>query len=118
MSFGTSSPPAVRFAVIARDKSKLPSEVRARAEVIEGSHGDAAVIDQALDGANALFWLAPPDPTHTLDEVYLDFTRPAADAIRRSGVARGRFCHRARPGHSVARSGWSGHRVHPQWTTC
>ena len=74
--------------VIARDKSRLPDDVRDSVEVIEGSHGDAAVIHQALDGADALFWLAPPDPTRTLDEVYLDFTRPAADAIRRRGVAR------------------------------
>jgi uncharacterized protein YbjT (DUF2867 family) len=74
--------------VIVRDAARLPDAVRGRVEVIEGSHGDAAVIDRALDGADALFWLAPPDSTRTLEEVYLDFTRPAAEAIRRHRVAR------------------------------
>lgn len=74
--------------VVVRDASRLPDDVRDSAEIIEGSHGDPAVIDRALDGADALFWLAPPDATRTLDEAYLDFTRPAAEAIRRRGVAR------------------------------
>lgn len=74
--------------VIARDASKLPDSVAIRAEVIEGSHGDAEVIDRALNGADALFWLAPPDTSRTLEEAYLDFARPAVDAIRRHGVAR------------------------------
>ena len=72
--------------VVARDASKLPAQVRERAEVVEGSHGDASVIDRALEGADALFWLAPPDATKTLEAAYLDFTRPAAEAIRRCGV--------------------------------
>ncbi len=74
--------------LIARDPGKLPPAVRDRAEVIEGSHGDAAVVERALDGAEALFWLAPPTPSETLDATYLDFTRPAALAVRRCGVAR------------------------------
>ena len=32
--------------------------------------------------------MAPPTPGETLDETYLDFTRPAAEAIRRLGVPR------------------------------
>ena len=74
--------------VIARDARKLPQAVRARAEIVEGSHGDPAVVDRAFAGAEALFWLAPPNPSDTLDGTYLDFTRPAAAAIRRHGVAR------------------------------
>ena len=72
--------------IVVRDPSKLPVQVRQRAEVVEGSHGDAAVIDKALQGADALFWLAPPDSKKTLEAAYVDFTRPAADAIRRHGV--------------------------------
>ena len=72
--------------VVARDPSKLPVAVRERAQVVKGSHGDAAVIDRALEGADALFWLVPPDASLTLDEAYPDFTRPAAEAIRRRGV--------------------------------
>ena len=72
--------------VIVRDAGKLPQAVRDRAEVIEGSHGDAAVADHAFEGARAVFWVAPPTPRETLAEAYIDFTRPAADAIRRHGV--------------------------------
>ena len=74
--------------LIVRDAAKLPDAIRDRAEVIEGSHGDAAVVDRAFDGAAAVFWLVPPDPTKTLDEAWLDYTRPAAGAIRHHAVQR------------------------------
>jgi len=74
--------------LIVRDPTKLPSTLRDRAEIIEGSHGDASVMDRALEGADALFWLAPPAWTQTLEEAYIDFTRPAAADIRRHAVAR------------------------------
>ncbi len=74
--------------VVVRYAGKLPQNVREKVEVIEGSHGDAAIVDRALDGAEAAFWVVPPTPGKTLDETYLDFTRPAADAIRRLGVPR------------------------------
>ena len=72
--------------VIARDPSRLPERVRARAEVVQGSHGDAGAITKALAGADRLFWLVPPPPfSHpgSAERYYLDFTRPAA---RRSGA--------------------------------
>lgn len=74
--------------VVVRDRKRLPEAVASRVEVVEGSHGDAAVIDAALVGAEALFWVAPPDTSRTLEETYLDFTRPAVDAIRAHSVAR------------------------------
>ena len=37
--------------LIVRDAAKLPREVRACVEVIEGSHGDANVVDRAFRGA-------------------------------------------------------------------
>lgn len=74
--------------VVVRDAAKLADGVADRVEVVEGSHGDEGTIDRALDGATSLFWLAPPDPGKTLDKVYLDFTRPAVDAIRRHAVKR------------------------------
>ncbi|MBD5655104.1 MAG: NmrA family NAD(P)-binding protein, partial [Candidatus Eremiobacteraeota bacterium] len=74
--------------VIVRDAGRLAPQVRERVEIIEGSHGDAAVVDRAFAGADAVFWLAPPDSRRTLEEVYLDFTRPAAEAFRRHAVAR------------------------------
>ena len=77
--------------VIARDPSRLPARVRshAEAEVVQGSHGDAGVITKALAGADRLFWLVPPPPfSHpgSAERYYLDFTRPACEAIRGLGV--------------------------------
>lgn len=74
--------------VIARAPHKLSETVRERVEVIEGSHGDAAVVEQAFEGADAVFWVAPPDMTKTKEEAYVEFTRPAAETIRRLGVRR------------------------------
>ncbi len=74
--------------VVVRDAGKLPQNIREKVEVIEGSHGDAVIVDRAFDGAEAVFWVVPPTPGETLEETYLDFTRPAADAIRRLGVPR------------------------------
>jgi uncharacterized protein YbjT (DUF2867 family) len=74
--------------VITRSRDKLSHDVLDHAEVIEGSHGDAAVIDRALAGADALFWVAPPDSSKEVDAAYLEFTRPAVEAIRRHGVKR------------------------------
>jgi uncharacterized protein YbjT (DUF2867 family) len=75
--------------VIARDPSRLPERVRARAEVVPGSHGDADAITRALAGADRLFWLVPPRPfSHpgSAERYYLDFTRPACEAIRDLGA--------------------------------
>ena len=74
--------------MVVRDAAKLADEVRDQVDVVEGSHGEQAVVDRAFDSADAVFWLAPPDTTRTPDEVYLEFTRPAVDAFRRHDVKR------------------------------
>ena len=75
--------------VIARDPSCLPSQTRERVEVVQGSHGDIDVVSQAFAGADAVFWLVPPDPhAKSVEAAYVDFTRPACDAIRSVGVRR------------------------------
>jgi len=77
--------------VVARDPSRIPQEIRQHIEVIQGSHGDAAPIEKALTGADTLFWLIPPEPLMTLnsvDQAYVGFTKPAAEAIRKCGVKR------------------------------
>ena len=74
--------------LIVRDPARLPPDVRERVEVVEGSHGDAAVVDRAFQGADAVFWLCPPVRTATPDAQTVEFTRPAADAIRHHGVPR------------------------------
>ena len=52
---------ASRSGVIVRDPSRLLAEVRERVKVVQGSHGDIDVVDQAFQGAGAVFWLVPPD---------------------------------------------------------
>ena len=74
--------------VIVRDAKKLTDEVRSRVEVAEGSHGDRAVVDRAVAGAAAGFWLSPAAPRRPLEEAYLDFTQPAAETFKRHGVGR------------------------------
>jgi uncharacterized protein YbjT (DUF2867 family) len=70
--------------VIVRDPSRLDDAVREQVQVIVGSHDDPAVLDQALDGARALFWLIPPSMrANSAQEYYLSFARPAVAAIRR-----------------------------------
>lgn len=75
--------------VIAREPARLSAGVRERAEVVQGSHGDARVVAQAFDGADAVFWLLPSDPRAAgAEEAFLGFTRPAAEAMRGLGVER------------------------------
>jgi uncharacterized protein YbjT (DUF2867 family) len=73
--------------VIVRDPSRLDDAIRDRVQVIAGSHDNPAVLDQALDGAQGLFWLVPPTMQgNSAEEYYLSFARPAATAIRRYQV--------------------------------
>jgi uncharacterized protein YbjT (DUF2867 family) len=75
--------------VIARDRSELPADVRDNLDIVEGSHGDEAVVDKAFAGADAVFWLAPPDPrAPSVEAAFAGFTRPAAEAFNRHGVGR------------------------------
>ncbi|MFB6768332.1 NAD(P)H-binding protein [Streptomyces sp. NPDC056337] len=72
--------------VIVRDPARLPEAVRERVEVVTGSHGDPAVVDRAFAGADAVFWLVPPDASRTPEDAYRGFTRPAANALAAHGV--------------------------------
>jgi uncharacterized protein YbjT (DUF2867 family) len=75
--------------VIVRDPARLPSQVLDRVDVVPGSHRDPAVVTRAFAGAETVFWLVPPDyRTHDVDASYVDFTRPAAEALSRQGVRR------------------------------
>lgn len=80
--------PEFTVRVIARDPARLPEEVRAQAEVVCGSTDDAALLETALDGMDALFWCTPP-PVPQETEVrghYERFARAAAAAVRQAGT--------------------------------
>jgi uncharacterized protein YbjT (DUF2867 family) len=69
--------------VIVRDPAKLSDAVHDRVDIVAGSHSDPDVVDRAFDGADAVFWLVPPNPHATsLDDAYLRFTQPAVRALR------------------------------------
>src|SRR5437016_2541781 len=75
--------------VIARDPSRLPTQTRERVEVVQGSHRDRDVVNQAFAGADTVFWLVPADPrAASVAAAYVDFSRPACEAFRRQGVER------------------------------
>jgi uncharacterized protein YbjT (DUF2867 family) len=79
----------VPIRVIVRDPARLPAQTRKRVEVVQGSHGDAALVNRAFTGADSVFWTVPPDPrAKSVEAVYLDFTRPACAAFRSQGVER------------------------------
>ncbi|MEU9078280.1 NAD(P)H-binding protein [Kitasatospora sp. NPDC048538] len=73
--------------VIARDPARIPAGLRDRIDVVTGSHYDPAVLDRALDGADALFWNAAPNPAAaTLDEVYAGAAATAAELLAAHGT--------------------------------
>jgi uncharacterized protein YbjT (DUF2867 family) len=75
--------------VIVRDPSHLPSRTLGHVEVLQGSHGDFDTVNRAFAGADAVFWLVPPDPhAESVEAAYVDFTRPATEALRSQGVKR------------------------------
>ncbi|MEU5901816.1 NAD(P)H-binding protein [Streptomyces venezuelae] len=75
-----------RLRVVVRDPARLPDALREQVEVITGSHGDAKVVDRAFEGADAVFWLVPPDASQPPEDAYSSFSRPAAAALVNHGV--------------------------------
>ncbi len=75
--------------LIVRDPSKIPAHIRERVEIIEGSHGETEIVEQAFKGADSLFWLVPPDfAAQSLEGAYTGFSQPAARAIKTHNVKR------------------------------
>jgi uncharacterized protein YbjT (DUF2867 family) len=75
--------------VIARDPSAFTANERYRVDVVEGSHADATVVDEAFADADAVFWLTPPDPrAPSVEAAFVGFTRPATEAFKKHGVSR------------------------------
>ena len=78
-----------RVTVISRNPEKVASFVGRGADLVEGSIDDPAVLDRAFSGADAVFWLTPPD---YLRPDFLDWAKrtaeAAAGAARRNGLRR------------------------------
>lgn len=73
--------------VIARDPSRIPLQTLERIEVVQGSQDDIDVVTRAFTGADAVFWLPPPDShAKSVEAAYVDFTRPACGAFKSQGV--------------------------------
>jgi uncharacterized protein YbjT (DUF2867 family) len=75
--------------VIVRDPAKLPADIRARVEIVQGSSDDEGVLMRALEGVESLFFVVPPSfTTNDAMEYHHQFTRPACRAIQSQGVKR------------------------------
>jgi uncharacterized protein YbjT (DUF2867 family) len=75
--------------VIVRDPARLPTHIRERVEVVQGSHGDLDVVTRAFAGADSVFWLVPPDHrAESVEAAYVGFSRPACDAFKSQEVKR------------------------------
>jgi uncharacterized protein YbjT (DUF2867 family) len=75
--------------LITRDPSKIADNVRSRVQLVQGSHGEAEVVNRAFVDADTVFWLLPPNPhAESLEAAFVDFTRPAAAALKTHKVKR------------------------------
>jgi len=81
-----SAPAGEELRVVVRDPARLPEAARGRVAAVTGSHADPGVLDQAFAGADAVFWLVPPDSSKTPHEAWTEFTRPAVKALSAHGV--------------------------------
>ncbi len=66
-------------AVIVRDPAKLAPEVRERAIVHQGDLYDTAFVQKVTEGADALFWLTPPN--YTAPDWKASYVDSAASAV-------------------------------------
>ncbi len=84
---GSASSSGEKLRVIVRDPARLPSPARDRVDVVAGSHSDADVVGRAFAGADAVFWVVPPDVhAPSLQAAFSGFTRAAAQAFKAHGV--------------------------------
>ncbi|MFE7930079.1 NAD(P)H-binding protein [Streptomyces sp. NPDC057456] len=75
--------------VIVRDPARLAPRIRARVEVVQGSHADPAVLKEACAGADRIFWLVPPTPgAVSVEGHFRAFTEPLCEVIGGQGVER------------------------------
>lgn len=77
----------IRPTVIVRDPSRIDPGVLTEVEALVGDQRDAAVLDRAFAGADAVFWLSPPDYSHAAPiEDYRSYGDAAVVALRNHKV--------------------------------
>lgn len=74
--------------LIARHPDKVRDLEARGARVVQGSIDDAAVLERALEGARALFWLTPPAMRPDWSDWAVQTGKQAAEAARRRDVKR------------------------------
>jgi len=74
--------------VISRSADKVTDLVKRGAKQVEGSTDDAAVLDRALAGAEALFWVTPPPTRPDFGSWAQEAAHTAAQAVKKHGVKR------------------------------
>jgi uncharacterized protein YbjT (DUF2867 family) len=74
--------------VLSRDRKKVDELSRRGARVIEGSFEDPALLAEALEGAEALFWLTPPPARPDYYAWAIECAKRAAEAAKHAGVRR------------------------------
>lgn len=73
--------------VVVRDPRRLSPAIRDRVDIVEGSHRDAAVVDKAFAGTDAVFWLMPSDlRAPDVMTSYVEASRPGVEAVTAHGV--------------------------------
>lgn len=77
-----------KLTVISRSADKVADLVQRGARLVEGSTDEAAVLDRALAGAEALFWLTPPAVRPDFIAWAQEAARTAAKAVKAHGVKR------------------------------
>jgi uncharacterized protein YbjT (DUF2867 family) len=74
--------------VLSRDKKKVDELTRRGAHVVEGSFEEPALLEKALEGAEALFWLTPPPARPDYYAWATKCAKQAAAAAKQAGVRR------------------------------
>jgi uncharacterized protein YbjT (DUF2867 family) len=78
-----------RVRVIARDPARLPSQTHERVEVVQGRTPTPVSFARHSPALMPSSGSCPPNPrTASVEAAYLDFTRPACDALKSQGVQR------------------------------
>jgi uncharacterized protein YbjT (DUF2867 family) len=77
-----------QITVLSRNKKKVDELLRRGARVVEGSFEEPALLAEALEGAEALFWLTPPPARPDYYAWATKCAKQAAMAAKKAGASR------------------------------